>query len=139
MICVLQNGAGQQMCPHTCGIIWLKMDDGCGSMTPCCNSCRTVDALSFYTREEQAIRSQVEREKAKVKTKSIGIAFVIARQVCIIPMQNWESLVITSNVSFVWVNLAPGAKAWLAPRSKAHMPPQDMVPSNRFWNRWSGR
>ena len=68
-----QNGAGQQMCPHRCGIIWMRCDDCCGR---CCSCCRTVDAQSFYTREEHALRTKVEREKAKVKTKSIGIAFV---------------------------------------------------------------
>jgi len=71
---VQENGAGQQMSPRTCGIIWLKCEDGLGSIG--CTCCKTVDALSFYTREEQNLRSQVEREKARVKTKSIGIAFV---------------------------------------------------------------
>ena len=71
-----QRGAGQQMCPHSCGIVWMKCDDGCGSSCAHCGGCKSVDALTFYTREEQALKQQVEREKAKVKTKSIGVAFV---------------------------------------------------------------
>ena len=64
-------GSGQQMKPCTCGII-------CSSCN--CNSCaNATDALTFYKKEESDYVSEVEREKARVKTKSIGIAFVTFR------------------------------------------------------------
>ena len=37
---------------------------------------RTVDALTFYREEELRLMGEVDREKARVRTKSIGIAFV---------------------------------------------------------------
>ena len=49
-----ENGAGQQMSPRMCGIIWLRCDDGLGAVG--CSCCKTVDALSFYSREEQTLR-----------------------------------------------------------------------------------
>ena len=51
---VQENGAGQQMSPRMCGIVWLRCDDGFGAMG--CSCCKTVDALSFYRAEEQKLR-----------------------------------------------------------------------------------
>ena len=66
-----KHGAGQQMKPCTCGII-------CSACN--CNCCaNATDALTFYKKEESDYISEVEREKARVKTKSIGIAFVTFR------------------------------------------------------------
>ena len=64
-------GSGQQMKPCTCGIICSSCNCSC-----CANS---TDALTFYKKEESDYNSEVEREKARVKTKSIGIAFVTFR------------------------------------------------------------
>lgn len=67
----VKHGSGQQMKPCTCGIIC----NGCN-----CSSCANeTDALTFYKKEESDYVSEVEREKARVKTKSIGIAFVTFR------------------------------------------------------------
>ena len=60
---ISRHGAGQQMRPFACGIL-----------CPCCG--RSVDALTFYQREEETLARQVEDEKARIKTRSIGIAFV---------------------------------------------------------------
>ena len=35
-----------------------------------------MDALTFYQREEEALARAVEDEKTRIKTRSIGIAFV---------------------------------------------------------------
>ena len=35
-----------------------------------------MDALTFYQREEESLAQEVEREKMRIKTRSIGIAFV---------------------------------------------------------------
>ena len=64
-------GSGQQMKPCTCGIICSSCNCSC-----CANS---TDALTFYKKEESDYNYEVEREKARVKTKSIGIAFVTFR------------------------------------------------------------
>ena len=61
-------GAGQQMKPMTCGLI-------CSSCNCSCCVSKT-DALTFYKKEENFYAGEVQREKARVKTKSIGIAFV---------------------------------------------------------------
>ena len=60
---VAKHGAGQQMRPRPCGMV-------CG----CCG--KSVDALTFYTKEEEELTAEVEREKLRIRTKSIGIAFV---------------------------------------------------------------
>ena len=52
-----------------------QFDDGCGECSSCCSK-RTVDALTFYRDEELRLQGEVEREKARVRTKSIGIAFI---------------------------------------------------------------
>lgn len=63
-------GAGQQMKPITCGIMCLS-----------CNCCgNATDAMTFYKKEESEFASEVQKEKARVKTKSIGIAFVTFRK-----------------------------------------------------------
>jgi len=59
------------MKPCTCGIICSSCNCSC-----CANS---TDALTFYKKEESDYNYEVEREKARVKTKSIGIAFVTFR------------------------------------------------------------
>ena len=46
----------------------------CRHSSSCCKN--TVDALTFYKKEEEEYASKVLREKALIKTKSIGIAFV---------------------------------------------------------------
>ena len=57
-----KHGAGQQMKPCTCGII-------CSACN--CNCCaNATDALTFYKKEESDYISEVEREKARVKTKA---------------------------------------------------------------------
>ena len=57
-----KHGAGQQMHPFMCGIMC------------CCG--KSVDALTFYKREEEAYMKMVDDEKARIRTKSIGIAFI---------------------------------------------------------------
>ena len=64
----MKVGSGQQMKPMTCGIMCMACNCDC-----CKNS---VDALTFYKKEESDYASEVTREKARVRTKSIGIAFV---------------------------------------------------------------
>ncbi len=61
-----KHGSGQQMRPHACGIVC------------CCG--KTVDALTFYQKEEHNLTQQVEAEKAKIQDKNIGIAFVTFTQ-----------------------------------------------------------
>ena len=63
-------GAGQQMKPVTCGIMCMA----CNCRGSCCQN--SVDALTFYKKEEQDYAAEVIREKARIRTKSIGIAFV---------------------------------------------------------------
>ena len=63
-------GAGQQMKPVTCGIMCMA----CNCRGSCCQD--PVDALTFYKKEEKDFADEVLREKARIKTKSIGIAFV---------------------------------------------------------------
>ncbi len=65
-----KHGAGQQMKPVTCGIVCSL----CNCNAQCCPN--SVDSLTFYKKEEQDFAAECEREKARVKTKSIGIAFV---------------------------------------------------------------
>ena len=65
-------GAGQQMKPMTCGILC----NGCNSS--CCTN--STDALTFYKKEEEDLTREVKKERARVKTKSIGIAFVTFRR-----------------------------------------------------------
>ncbi|TRY76367.1 hypothetical protein TCAL_11352 [Tigriopus californicus] len=62
-------GAGQQMKPFACGILFTN----CHCWPRCCPS---VDALTFYTREEACLKQAVEDEKRRIKNKSIGMAFV---------------------------------------------------------------
>jgi hypothetical protein len=57
-----KHGSGQQMRPFACGIV------------SCCGT--TVDALTFYQKEEQNLTLQLEAEKAKIQSQNIGIAFV---------------------------------------------------------------
>lgn len=64
-----KHGAGQQMKPLTCGILCM-----CCCNSRCCPN--SVDALTFYRKEEMHYEAEVQREKARIKTKSIGIAFV---------------------------------------------------------------
>ena len=59
------------MKPCTCGIIC--------SICNCSCCAHSTDALTFYKKEESDYKNEVEREKARVKTKSIGIAFVTFR------------------------------------------------------------
>ena len=65
-----KHGAGQQIKPVTCGILCMM----CNCNAKCCPN--SVDAHTFYKKEEMDYAAEVEREKARVKTKSIGIAFV---------------------------------------------------------------
>ncbi len=39
----------------------------CGMVCGCCG--KSVDALTFYQREEESLAQQVEKEKGKVKTR----------------------------------------------------------------------
>ena len=64
-------GAGQQMKPAICGIMCMACNCTQGK---CCQN--SVDALTFYRKEEEDYTHEVTREKARVMTKSIGIAFV---------------------------------------------------------------
>ena len=65
-------GAGQQMKPVSCGILCTGCNASC-----CANS---TDALTFYKKEEEFLTKEVKKERARVKTKSIGIAFVTFRR-----------------------------------------------------------
>ena len=61
-------GAGQQMKPATCGIMCMACNCTHGK---CCQN--SVDALTFYRKEEEDYTHEVTREKARVMTKSIGM------------------------------------------------------------------
>eukprot|EP00095_Tigriopus_kingsejongensis_P009316 snap_masked-scaffold320_size207635-processed-gene-1.8 protein:Tk09316 transcript:snap_masked-scaffold320_size207635-processed-gene-1.8-mRNA-1 annotation:"hypothetical protein L798_12217" len=67
---VSKNGAGQQMRPFPCGILFTH----CQCWPPRC--CPSVDALNFYQNEEERLGREVEEEKVRIRTKSIGMAFV---------------------------------------------------------------
>jgi hypothetical protein len=43
-----------------------------------CHGCypHSVDAITFYKKEEADFKAEVQREKARIRTKSIGIAFI---------------------------------------------------------------
>lgn len=68
-----KHGAGQQMKPMTCGILCMTCNCKC-----CVNA---TNALTFYQKEEEMFNEEVKKETARVKTKSIGIAFVTFRYV----------------------------------------------------------
>ena len=59
------------MKPAICGIMCMACNCTQGK---CCQN--SVDALTFYRKEEEDYTHEVTREKARVMTKSIGIAFV---------------------------------------------------------------
>jgi len=67
-----RHGSGQQMIPQACGILCMPCNTRCGS----CSCCQTVDALTFYRKEEEQIALKEVEEKRSIVTKSIGIAFV---------------------------------------------------------------
>ncbi|XP_022237734.1 calcium permeable stress-gated cation channel 1-like [Limulus polyphemus] len=62
-----ETGLRPRMRPYTCGRICV-CGDACG--------CPQIDGLEYYTEEEHALISAVDREKSIVLQKPLGIAFV---------------------------------------------------------------